>query len=233
MDQGFWVNSFRDSRTQITLTEGAKKAASILSTGRAAIGMPGVVGYRSKDDNGNKLYERHLLEPLAKFARPGRVIYMAFDSDPPWKKRTIYNVRRDLVRTAELLAAKGCDVRVLQWHYIDKGADDLIAHAGPHAYADAEKNAVSWEVLAKEHYGTLHKIYRKVARKEFPDTTPNQIEHAVWRIAIDRGDVKDGDRVLEYGAFGEVRAEREVGTERVGDLSLSQGVDARKGVKLH
>ncbi|SRR5579883_2280464 len=61
-DSGFWY-CVHKYNLPIIITEGAKKAASLLSQGHAAIGLPGIyAGYRSKDEQGNeiKAYEGFL-----------------------------------------------------------------------------------------------------------------------------------------------------------------------------
>lgn len=73
---GFWYCAWKHN-LPITITEGAKKAASLLSQGHAAIGLPGIyAGYRSKDEQGYQI-KPHLHEELAVFATPEREIRFA------------------------------------------------------------------------------------------------------------------------------------------------------------
>lgn len=70
---GFWYCVWKHN-LPVTITEGAKKAASLLSQGHAAIGLPGIyAGYRSKDEFG-ELSEARLMDELAVFATPEREI---------------------------------------------------------------------------------------------------------------------------------------------------------------
>jgi hypothetical protein len=74
----FWYCVWKHN-LPITITEGAKKAASLLSQGHAAIGLPGIyAGYRSKDEHGNPI-KAHLHKELAIFATPEREIQFCFD----------------------------------------------------------------------------------------------------------------------------------------------------------
>uniref|UniRef100_UPI0030DD345A AAA family ATPase n=2 Tax=Cyanobacteriota TaxID=1117 RepID=UPI0030DD345A len=148
---GFWACVYWYPEIAIIPVEGKKKAESVLSQGYAAIALPSVTGgYRSREDSA-ELPKRRLHPELAVFATNGRQILMAFDQDT--KQRTIQNVRRDLVRTGELLAEAGCKVSVLKWQsHEGKGIDDLIVKQGVERFSDVLNHAIplTWE--ADKHY---------------------------------------------------------------------------------
>ncbi len=148
---GFWPCVYWYPEIPIIPVEGKKKAESVLSQGYAAIALPSVTGgYRSRED-GVELPKRRLHPELAVFATSGRKILMAFDQDT--KQSTVQNVRRDLVRTGELLAEVGCKVSVLKWQsHEGKGIDDLIVKQGKERFLDVLNHAIplTWE--ADQHY---------------------------------------------------------------------------------
>jgi hypothetical protein len=78
-DTGFW-QWVLDRNLPITIVEGAKKAASVLSAGVLAISLPGIFsGYRTKDNQGNPT-PAQLIPELIPFAT-GRRVTICFDHD--------------------------------------------------------------------------------------------------------------------------------------------------------
>ncbi|MBG1262494.1 DUF3854 domain-containing protein, partial [Nostoc commune] len=139
---GFWFSVWKHN-IPVTIVEGAKKAASILTQGDAAIGLPGVnAAYRSKDDQGNPI-ESQLRSEIAIFATNGREITICFDHDS--KTKTQVNVGKALIKTSQLLANHGAEVIVITLPGPEKGVDDLIAAQGAAAYEKLKALAVSFE----------------------------------------------------------------------------------------
>jgi len=136
---GFWYCVWKHN-LPVTITEGAKKAASLLSQGRAAIGLPGIyAGYRTKDEQGN-LIKAHLHEELAVFATPGREIHICFDYET--RPDTKLNIDIAISRTGSLLERQGAKVSVVNLPGPPKGVDDLIVAQGPLAYQKQERSAL-------------------------------------------------------------------------------------------
>ena len=131
---GFWIWVIDNSAIPVTITEGAKKAASLLTAGYAAIALPGIFnGYRQeKDDYGNKIGLPKLIPQLKAFAQKGRGINFCFDNDT--KSKTIENVRSAIAKTGKLFAQKSCRVSVITWDYPEKGVDDLIVARGKECF---------------------------------------------------------------------------------------------------
>ncbi len=88
----FWEWIVYHPEVPLIITEGAKKAAALISLGYVAIALPGIFnGYRQpKDEFGRKTGLAKLIPQLQVFATPGRTIYFAFDKDT--KASTIANV---------------------------------------------------------------------------------------------------------------------------------------------
>ena len=82
-DFGFWQWLYAHPEIPLCITEGAKKAGSLLSAGYAAIALPGVFGgYRiPRDKEGNRIGKSRLIPQLLKLASQGRPIYIAFNQD--------------------------------------------------------------------------------------------------------------------------------------------------------
>jgi len=189
---GFWYVVHKYN-LPITITEGAKKTLSSLSQGEVTIGLSGVNGgYLAKDQDRNPLPQRVLHPELKVFATPGREFRFAFDHDR--KASTVFNVRRDMVRTGELLELEGCNVSVVQWKG-DKGLDDLIVNQGPVAYTKAQANPVPLAWKAQKHYrGKYTRLSRQVRRNQ-PALRGEAIDVQVYKLAVEKGDIRDGDRV--------------------------------------
>lgn len=128
---GFWYCVWKHN-IPITITEGAKKTAAILSQGDAAIGLPGInAGYRATDEQQNPITP-HLREEFAVFATPGREIKICFDYET--KSKTKKSVFAAIARTGKLLENAEAKVSVVSLPGPEKGIDDLIVAHGAEAY---------------------------------------------------------------------------------------------------
>ncbi|MEL6442358.1 MAG: plasmid replication protein, CyRepA1 family [Cyanobacteria bacterium J06621_8] len=139
----FWEWVVNNPEVPLIITEGAKKAAALISAGYAAIALPGIFnGYRQpKDELGRKTGLAKLIPQLQVFATLGRKIYFAFDKDT--KASTIANVNRAIAKTGKLFVKAGVDVRVIRWLETAKGVDDLIVQHGASAFHQAYNKALS------------------------------------------------------------------------------------------
>lgn len=130
ISEGFWKWLKLHPEIPIIITEGDKKALSLLSQGYVAISLYGVnAGYRSKDTDDNKC-KPYLIPDLLPFATEGRAITLAFDSDEKASARA--RVQTALSRFGQLLSKEhGCKVSIAQWDSaLGKGIDDVIAANG-------------------------------------------------------------------------------------------------------
>ncbi|MEC4988852.1 MAG: plasmid replication protein, CyRepA1 family, partial [Oscillatoria sp. PMC 1068.18] len=152
-DPLFWHWVIKHPQIPITITEGAKKAAALLSNGYCAIGLPGIYGgYRTpKDEFGKKIWgASYLIPQLEVFATNSRPFYFAFDQDT--KPKTVTNVNTAIKNTGKLLQAKGCPVNVTRWSNEHKGVDDLIVAQGTQLFDIAYFDALSlksWEAIVR------------------------------------------------------------------------------------
>lgn len=113
-DYDYWIKIIQDLKIPIIITEGAKKAACLLSNGYAAISIPGVSTCRKKG---------RLHKSLAKFCGFGRLFYLCFDNDIVTKRP----VQLALENLARDLSATGSKVMVISLPEGDaKGVDDYI-----------------------------------------------------------------------------------------------------------
>jgi hypothetical protein len=135
---GFWAWVIANPKVAVILTEGVKKAASLLSQGFAAIGLPGIWGGYRKNDG-----QPSLLPQLEVFARDGRQVYFAFDQDE--KPKTRLTTRKALYSTARLIIEKGCLVSIINWSPWIKGCDDLIVAKGADHFVERYEKALSFE----------------------------------------------------------------------------------------
>ncbi len=142
----FWSWVVNNPGVPLVITEGAKKAAALLSLGYAAIALPGIFnGYRQpKDEFGRKTGLAKLIPQLQVFATPGRKVYFAFDRDT--LASTVNNVNIAIAKTGKLFTKAGVDVKVICWQESDghnKGVDDLIVNSGAEAFHQAYAQALS------------------------------------------------------------------------------------------
>ena len=127
--KSFWQWVKDNATIPLLLTEGAKKTASLLSHGYAAIGLPGIyAGYRSKDENGNPLLHKQLIPQVEALCQKEREIVFCFDNDT--KPTTVKAVRTAISNTGRLIEWQGCHVSVMTWGGSAKGIDDLIVAQG-------------------------------------------------------------------------------------------------------
>ncbi|HEY9825253.1 MAG TPA: DUF3854 domain-containing protein, partial [Stenomitos sp.] len=200
---GFWY-IVKQYNLPITITEGFKKTCASLSQGEVTIGVSGVNGiYRSNDSFGNRLPERQLNEDVAvfttaaqqleTFATPGREFRFAYDKDN--NPNTVRNVWRDLVRGVELLQAKGCTCKVVQWEG-DKGLDDLIMNQGALAYTKAQARAVPAENEVRQYYRYQYQVIANQVRMSDPLISNERLDCEVYLRASEKGDIKDAVRFV-------------------------------------
>jgi hypothetical protein len=146
---GFWHWVWQHN-VPMTIVEGVKKAACLLTAGYAALAIPGVnAGYRTpKDEYGNSIGKPFLIPDLKHFATEGRQINICFDRDT--KFETVQRVRTAISRMGRLLTAEGCSLRVIDLPFgAEKGVDDFIVAKGKEAFDALYNTAVElqlWEI---------------------------------------------------------------------------------------
>ena len=238
LESGFWWMVYRHPQIELTIVEGKKKAEALISQGDIAIALPSVTGgYRSKDDQGVQLQRRELHPELAVFAREGRRVHLAFDQDV--KLSTIRNVRRDKVRTGELLELKGCGVDCVQWKPEEgKGPDDLIVNQGPRAWQLALDHAVPLQWDYEQHYRDRYLYLKELVLKKEGDPQDLRMLDVAIAVYAQRPDaiqvIGQSDTIRGLRKRGELEAARDYVTAVVKEaLSLKWKVEpTQRPVKI-
>ena len=139
---GFWYWVYKNN-VPITITEGAKKAACLLSQNIIAIGLPGInSGYRRVCD------DKALTADIQHFTN-GREFNICFDQDV--KPKTVIAVNGAIKSMAFLLIAAKSTVKVVLWSENYKGIDDVVAwyqifHVGEKKAQEIISNAILFTV---------------------------------------------------------------------------------------
>lgn len=138
----FWDWLSEHPELEIIITEGGKKALSLLSQGYIAIAIYGVnSGYRVKDALGFDLIQPALIPNLERFAIADRPIVLAFDQDS--KLETRQKVSIALSRFGGALTTAGSTVTIATWDgLLGKGIDDLITSQGIEAWETSHRHAL-------------------------------------------------------------------------------------------
>ena len=151
----FWQWVIDNPSIPLLITEGAKKAGSLLTAGYVAIALPGIYsGYRQlKDCHGQPIDLPRLIPQLMPFCGGGREMAFFFDQDT--KQKTIKNVRRAIERTGKLLGYKGCKVSVARWSSYWKGIDDFIASQGVDELDQVFSERISLDAYKIENFSAI------------------------------------------------------------------------------
>lgn len=128
----YWLNAWSDTSQIRYWTEGAKKAASLLTHGYTAICLSGVWNW-GKD--------HQLSFETEKWATPGTTHALVFDSDYQENPKCLLALKR----FGSYLQKRGCTVIIVTWDTAWKGVDDLIVAQGPDAFADRVRSAQKFE----------------------------------------------------------------------------------------
>jgi hypothetical protein len=156
--ENFWL-WVKENNIPILITEGAKKAASLLSNGYTAIGIPGIFNGHRKDKESNK---RYLIPELEVFG-DGRDFIICFDNDS--KASAKINTEIAASQLGGLLRKKKCRVAIATWNYPYKGIDDLIAVHGQDILDTVIRDAIALEDLEVKKYYTLSDICKTVDKR--------------------------------------------------------------------
>ncbi|MEA5583734.1 DUF3854 domain-containing protein [Nodularia harveyana UHCC-0300] len=189
---GFWYCVWKH-HVPVTITEGAKKAASILSQGEAAIGLSGIYGgYRSRDEQGNQIPPK-LHPELAVFATPGREMTFCFDYET--RPKTVRNIEISTLRTAGILEAAGAKVNVIRLPGPEKGVDDFIVNNGAEEFEALVEQAESleewhkqnqkiWDVKTKPIQKKLNQDQLQNIANKLVNNSPGDPESDDFRLTI-------------------------------------------------
>jgi hypothetical protein len=150
----FWAWVLDNPSIALLITEGAKKAGSLLSAGYVAIALPGIYsGFRQEKIWGNAIGLPYLIPQLLPFCGGGREVVFCFDQDT--KAKTVKNVRTAIEKTGKLLGYKGCKVSVARWSSYWKGIDDFIASQGVEALDQIFSERISLDAYKIENFSAI------------------------------------------------------------------------------
>jgi len=154
-DREFWQWVLDNPSITLLITEGAKKAGSLLTAGYVAVALPGIYsGYQQhKDDYGKAIGLPVLIPQLLPFCGGGREVVFCFDQDS--NPKTIENVRKAIEKTGKLLTYKGCEVSVARWSPYWKGCDDFIASQGEDDLDQVFSERISLDHFKIENFTAL------------------------------------------------------------------------------
>ena len=175
-DLGFWVWVIAHPELPLTITEGAKKAGSLLSQGEVAIAISGV--WNGQIGKGKALHPA-----LIPFITPGRCVRLAFDSDVTVKPQ----VEAALIQFGRLCKQQKAEVFIVLWELeLGKGVDDLIVNQGEEKFRDILGNAIAYR-------GWLQSLEVQVRRSPLSDDkktkkppTPDLIAREVREKYLDK-----------------------------------------------
>jgi hypothetical protein len=156
--ENFWL-WVKENKIPVLITEGAKKAASLLSNGYVAIGIPGIYNGHRKDKDSSK---RYLIPELEVFG-DGRDFTIIFDNDS--KQSAKINTEIATSQLGGLLRKKKCKVAIATWNYPFKGIDDLIVAHGRDTLDTVIQGAITLEDLEVNKYYKLSDICKTVDKR--------------------------------------------------------------------
>ncbi|MEL7244008.1 MAG: plasmid replication protein, CyRepA1 family [Cyanobacteria bacterium J06629_18] len=141
---GFW-KWVMEHNIPVIICEGVKKAATLLSQGYAAIGIPGITsGYRVIKDKFGKVIRRQLIADLAAFTITKRTIHICFDFETELKK--INAVNNAISQLGLLFQEKNCPVQVIELPGMEKGVDEFIVAKGEVAFDKIYRQSLDLEI---------------------------------------------------------------------------------------
>ncbi|MBD1895544.1 DUF3854 domain-containing protein [Coleofasciculus sp. FACHB-129] len=142
---GFWAWILEHPEIPITITEGVKKAACLLSGGYVGIALTGVWNGQQK--------KRILIPTLQPFVTSGRPVDLAFDADIVVKTE----VQSALKFLGHLLNIAKAIVRIVTWDLqLGKGCDDFIVAHGQEKWDEVVNNATPYSEWLKKLEQQFH-----------------------------------------------------------------------------
>lgn len=127
----FWEWVKTNPQIPIEITEGAKKAAALLSRGIVAIGVLSITTACVPKPKDDPTHIDRLLPGIELFYGAGRSLTISFDQDPESNPQTIQAVAGQVRRIGAIVEKNGCIVSARVWDGgKGKGIDDLIAGLG-------------------------------------------------------------------------------------------------------
>lgn len=158
----------------ITLAEGAKKSAAMLTAGVIAVALSG-------HNTGLVKGTKQLKPDLQHFATADRKVFTCFDNDPkPLTRAQVAGSSRKILKAFD---KAGCDAKFISLPSDGgKGADDFIVSNGAEKFHELYKYARSWKNRYESFLGFASNLFTPKQRntkkpKLTPPTKPQQAEY--------------------------------------------------------
>jgi hypothetical protein len=141
---GFWAWVIANPQVSCHLTEGAKKAAALLSQGFAAIGLPGIWGgYRRSNGKPSLLPQLEVFARGSVLATGTRQFYLPSTKTRSGRPATPTGKRCGVQQS--FYRDKGCKASIIAWEPWIKGCDDLIVAKGGKRFTECYQKALTFE----------------------------------------------------------------------------------------
>jgi hypothetical protein len=184
-DRGFW-DWFLSTGLPLIITEGAKKAAALVSAGYPAIALNGIWGWGTNEkdmfgeiERGSRGESLKILNPDLEPFLDNREIVLAFDRDD--KPDTIKTVEAAKKRFRQEIEGIAAGVTQFKWKGY-KGVDDFLAAKGVKKLdlAYSKRSKVELPVL-KEKRETIGDLSLKLAKSATYFHTADKVAYAdIW-----------------------------------------------------
>jgi putative DNA primase/helicase len=193
-DRSFWPWVLTQKSIPLFKTEGAKKAACLLSIGYLAIGLPGIWGaHRSGKDEGLPA----AIIPGLRAIVAGRVVVIVFDADSnPDTAKEVGKAANTTLKDCRNAGAVATGR--IAWDLADhphKGIDDLIATEG----------AEGFDLLVADFADRQTAVDVKASTKAADDSDEEKCEPRHYESSIDEGLVLVTREERDDGTFKPVR----------------------------
>lgn len=157
MEYWEWIKTYF---LPVVITEGEKKAASLICAGIPAISLPGIfTGFQAIRNDWGKTIERLIREELKEFDEPGRTVYIMFDHRPGVDFEATVEFKAAAILSRQF---KKATVTVAKLPGPHKGADDYLV-AGK--LADVEKALIDARSAQSMEHARIWRDYRRFDEK--------------------------------------------------------------------
>ena len=169
-DSAKWAWVKDNPQIPITITEGVKKACSLISNGFIAIASMSITTHSEKATDETSSWFTELKPALLwVLGNTPRTVYIAFDREDLTREASIKAVRQQTKTLGYKLAKKGHIVKVLIWSPTDgKGIDDFIAKKGKKALRELFNKAITYKRFVAQLNVDFH------YKLSYPTITINQ-----------------------------------------------------------
>ena len=208
VDPQAWEKLAEIPEIPLVCTEGAKKACALITAGYLAVGGVGIYSFVSK----GKIRIKELLQV------PRKLVF-AFDQDI--KPKTIRNVTKALISTAETLTRSGLvkqsNIHVATWSIANKGIDDLLVNESINTVEkniDEAQNFLSWRLRQENKIFPKHAIKLNQRYLYTPELV-EQIKESPQPLVVLKSFKNTGKSYLAQQLFKSINAPKLTITHRI------------------